>query len=114
MPCRGHVRQLATWFAGGRDGAADVRMAVVGPGSTDSASALQARLNTPFPVLADPTGQSLDVLGLTRVLGLIRRSGTLAFDGGGVLRFAHRGAQPADALRLREAVAAVAPAEARG
>ena len=82
--------------------AAGAQVSVIGPGAATDAAHLADRLKTPFPVLADPSGGGLDALGCTRVMGPLRRSGTLVVDAAGMVRYARQTANAAAALAWGE------------
>jgi peroxiredoxin len=73
---------------------------VVGPGSAEEATRLAKRLGVTIPVLGDPTGDALDALGLTRVLGPLRSTGSVVVDREGTVRYSLRTANPAAALPM--------------
>ncbi len=73
---------------------------VIGPGTEERAAQLKQRLGVSIPVLGDPTGAGLDALGLTKVLGPFRSSGTVVVDRDGKVLHALRTANPNAGLRL--------------
>ncbi len=85
---------------------------MIGPGRADEAAALARGTGAGVRVWADPAGRNLDALGCTRVLGPLRRSGTVLVDREGVVRFAVQTPNPNGALpwpALRRALAALRP-----
>ena len=83
------------------------KVAVVGPGTMEEARALSQRLRIDIPVLGDPDGRALDALGLTRVLGPLRSSGSVVIDREGIVRYALRTANPMGALRMADVLGAL-------
>jgi peroxiredoxin len=79
----------------------------IGPGGAKAADLTRRALKLTYGVYGDPTGEVYERFGFTRVLGIIQQSGTIAIDEQGKVRVAHRTANPADALALVEAKAAL-------
>lgn len=83
---------------------------VIGGGSVNDAVRLAKAMKTPFPVLADADRAAYSRYSLGKSLWVIQHSGTMLVDQGGLLRYAHAGPNPNDALDrtgLRAAVAGV-------
>ena len=82
----------------------DATALIVGGGPALSARLATRWLNTPYPVLHDPERAVYRAYGFDRAIGIVQRSGTVVIDGNGVVRLAHGGANPMDALRQEEMV----------
>jgi len=80
----------------------DATALIIGGGPELSARLATRWLNTPYPVLHDPERAVYRAYGFDRALGVVQRSGTVVIDSSGVVRLAHGGANPMDALRREE------------
>lgn len=61
-----------------------------------------------YPLYGDPRGIVSQRFGYRTVLGVIRQSGTIVVDRHGIVRVAHRSANPATALPLAAVRASLA------
>lgn len=82
----------------------DATVVVIGSGPVLSQKLATRWLRLPWPVVRDPDRGVYRKYGLARALGLIQRSGTFVVDPDGILRYAHGGLNPYDALRKDEVV----------
>jgi peroxiredoxin len=78
---------------------------VIGSGPVLSLRLATRWLRLPWPIVRDPDRSVYRQYGLARPLGLIQQSGTFVVDRDGILRYAHGGLNPWDALRQDEVVA---------
>ena len=106
MYCLNHIAQLGRMQEELRRNG--IQVLAIGPATIDKASHVAEVFKSPFPILADPTRSVYQAYGLSKVVGLIQKSGTTLVDRGGIIRYLHRVTNPQKSLEKEELLQAVA------
>lgn len=98
MGCLAHAAQLERKRE--KIEAAGARVIAVGPGTEISADRVTRLFGLHYPVFGDRRASVFGVFGFKRVLAVVQQSGVAVIDRDGAVRYIHRTANFADALRL--------------
>jgi peroxiredoxin len=105
--CNAHVQRIIKNRA--EFDAANVRVIIAVPEDRADAAAWRAKKNIPFPVVMGAQGTPHEAVGLLRkVFGALQQSGSVLFDGAGVVRYTHVSTNPGSSYNAAEVAAAIA------
>ena len=108
MSCLGHAAQLER--ARNKIESLGARVVAVGPGSDAAADRVRKILSIKYQVFGDRRASVYGAFGFRKVLAIVQQSGAAVIGSNGVVTYIHRTANPQDALRMGEILAAVEPA----
>ena len=74
----------------------------VGPGRQSAADLARRALKLSYPLFGDPDYDVYSAFGFRRIGGVLQQSGTIVIDRDGIVRLAHRMANPAGALPMQQ------------
>ena len=98
--CQRHVAQLKQLY--NQLQLRGTTVLLIGGGTQQEAQRLSARLDLPFPVVADPDREVYHRYGLEKVMLLMQRSGSVLVNKQGNISYIHRATNPMAGLEKEE------------